>query len=98
MIDGITEERELLIRNRMTLPEKIIDSLKTWPSFVCGLVEATDREIICAACGETSNVSRVVLYGQKYNSITLAPIQLDSRTSIQKVSGPFNSKYFYTNI
>lgn len=87
LIDDLTTERKLRLRNSMPWTAKILYSIESWPCYniISELGVTNNGQIICAACNKRNIVSRIILYGQPYNPNTIRPMQLDSRFSFEKV-------------
>lgn len=90
IIDEFTQQRKLQLRTCMSWPERIMQSLETWPHIMSHFVDENNHQITCDICnkrGDDSQVRRVLLYGQPYNENSMRPIQPNSQSSICAVSG-----------
>uniref|UniRef100_A0ABD2XCJ4 DUF4211 domain-containing protein n=1 Tax=Trichogramma kaykai TaxID=54128 RepID=A0ABD2XCJ4_9HYME len=70
-VDEITEERKQRLLSTTKWQSNVITALSTWPCINLLKDNIADRNKTCSGCGRVKLFSRILLYGQPYNSTTL---------------------------
>lgn len=86
-IDDLTNERKARLLSTTTWASRMVYSIETWPCYnvINDLGMANINQIICVGCNQRGIASRLLLYGQPYNSNTIEAIQPDNRITYDKV-------------